>query len=166
MKKIIINGKHNIESLEGNKKQQERNVANYEEPSLKEQIASINRYYMNVDDNYSKPIKSEISRKINGYKNQDVKKEIYNEALLINADNIIEKLVSCKLKCYYCCKNVKILYKTVRDEQQWTLDRIDNDDCHSENNTVISCLKCNLQRRVKNSKDFVFTKQLKISKLE
>ena len=165
MKKIIINGKHNIESLEGNKKQQERNVANYEEPSLKEQLVSINRYYMHVGDNYSKHIKCEISRKIIGYKTQDVKKEIYNESLLINADNTIEKLVSCKLKCYYCCKNVKILYKTVRDEQQWTLDRIDNDKCHSDINTVISCLKCNLQRRVKNSKDFVFTKQLKISKL-
>ena len=166
MKKIIINGKHNIESLDGNKKQQERNVANYEEPTLKEQITSINRYYMNIGDNYSKSIKSEISRKINGYKTQDVKKEIYNESLLIKADNIIEKLVSCKLKCYYCCKNVKILYKIVRDEQQWTLDRIDNDKCHSDINTVISCLKCNLQRRVKNSKDFVFTKQLKISKFE
>ena len=66
---------------------------------------------MNIGDNYSKSIKSEISRKINGYKSQDVKKEIYNELLLINADNIIEKLVSCKLKCYYCCKNVKILQK-------------------------------------------------------
>ena len=165
MKKIIINGKHNIESLDGNKKQQERNVANYEEPTLKEQITSINRYYMNIGDNYSKSIKSEISRKINGYKTQDVKKEICNESQLIKADNIIEKLVSCKLKCYYCCKNVKILYKIVRDEQQWTLDRIDNDKCHSDINTVISCLKCNLQRRVKNSKDFVFTKQLKISKL-
>lgn len=166
MKKIIINGKHNIESIEGNKKKQERNVANYEEPTIKEQLGCINRYYMNVDDNYSKSIKSEISRKINGYKNQDVKKEIYNKTLLINADTIIEKLVSCKLKCYYCCNNVKILYKIVRDEQQWTLDRIDNDKCHSDINTVISCLKCNLQRRVKNSKDFVFTKQLKISKLE
>lgn len=166
MKKIIINGKHNIESIEGNKKKQERNVANYEEPKIKEQLGCINRYYMNVDDNYSKSIKSEISRKINGYKNQDVKKDIYNKTLLINADTIIEKLVSCKLKCYYCCNNVKILYKIVRDEQQWTLDRIDNDKCHSDINTVISCLKCNLQRRVKNSKDFVFTKQLKISKLE
>ena len=165
MKKIIINGKHNIESLDGNKKQQERNVANYEEPTLKEQITSINRYYMNIGDNYSKSIKSEISRKINGYKTQDVKKEIYNEALLINADNIIEKLVSCKLNCYYCRNNVKILYKIVRDKQQWTLDRIHNDECHSENNTVICCLKCNLERRVKNSNDFVFTKQLKISKL-
>lgn len=166
MKKIIINGKHNIESIEGNKKKQERNVATYEEPTIKEQLGCINRYYMNVDDNYSKSIKSEISRKINGYKNQDVKKDIYNKTLLINADKIIEKLVSCKLKCYYCCNNVKILYKIVRDEQQWTLDRIDNDKCHSDINTVISCLKCNLQRRVKNSKDFVFTKQLKISKLE
>ena len=166
MKKIIINGKHNIESIEGNKKKQERSVATYEEPTIKEQLGCINRYYMNVDDNYSKSIKSEISRKINGYKNQDVKKDIYNKTLLINADKIIEKLVSCKLKCYYCCNNVKILYKIVRDEQQWTLDRIDNDKCHSDINTVISCLKCNLQRRVKNSKDFVFTKQLKISKLE
>ena len=165
MKKITINGKHNIETIQGKKKQEERNVAKYDEPLIKDQLISINKYYMDIDDIYSKSIKSEISRKISGYKNQDVKKEIYDKNLLINANNIIEKLVSCKLKCYYCCNNVKILYKMVRDEQQWTLDRIDNDKCHSDENTVISCLKCNLQRRVKNSDDFVFTKQLKISKV-
>ena len=98
MKKTTINGKHNIETIQGKKKQEERNVAKYDEPLIKDQLISINKYYMDIHDNYSKSIKSEISRKISGYKNQDVKKEIYDKNLLINANNIIEKLVSCKLK--------------------------------------------------------------------
>tara|TARA_Y100000768_G_C23971431_1_gene680777 strand:+ start:1227 stop:1727 length:501 start_codon:yes stop_codon:yes gene_type:complete len=165
MKHINITGNEKKIIIEKKKTIITRNVVKYIEPTIEEQVIIINNYYMDINDDYTKDIKSEINRKISGYKNQDIKKGIYNEIILINSDNIIEKLVACKLKCYYCCKNVKILYKIVRDEQQWTLDRIDNDKCHSDINTVISCLKCNLQRRVKNSKDFVFTKQLKISKL-
>ena len=53
MKKIIINGKHNIENIQGKKKQEERNVAKYDEPLIKDQLISINKYYMNIDDIYS-----------------------------------------------------------------------------------------------------------------
>jgi len=49
---------------------------------------------------------------------------------------------------------------------QWTLDRIDNDMGHNNNNTVISCLGCNLQRRTTNQDKFLFTKQLKLKKIE
>ena len=63
MKKIIINGKHNIETIQGKKKQEERNVAKYDEPLIKDQLISINKYYMDIDDIYSKQIKSEISIK-------------------------------------------------------------------------------------------------------
>ena len=46
----------------------------------------------------------------------------------------------------------------------WTLDRIDNDLSHTNNNTCISCLKCNLQKRRRSHEKFKFTKQLKIEK--
>ena len=57
-------------------KTKERNVAKHDEPLIKEQLISINKYYMDIDDISSKSIKSEISRKISGYKNQDVKGNI------------------------------------------------------------------------------------------
>ena len=38
--------------------------------------------------------------------------------------------------------------------------RINNYDEHSNDNTIISCLECNLQRRRKNSEKFKFSKQL------
>ncbi len=165
MKQISIKGKHNINLINGNKDNEFRNVATYEEPPISEQINLVNKYFMNLDDENTPHLKGEISRKINGYKSQDVKKDIYDANKLVNMDNVLEKLVACKLKCYYCKIPVKVLFTKVRDDRQWTLDRIDNDICHSNSNTVICCLKCNLERRVKNSKDFVFTKQLKIKKV-
>ena len=58
-----------------------------------------------------------------------------------------------------------ILSKKVRDQQQWTLDRIDNSLGHHKDNVVISCLQCNLKRRTTEIDRFTFTKQLKITKL-
>ena len=55
-----------------------------------------------------------------------------------------------------------ILYNKVRDLDQWTLDCIDNDINHSQENVVVFCLRCNLQRRCQNKDKFLFTKQLKI----
>ncbi len=58
-----------------------------------------------------------------------------------------------------------IFFEKVRDENQWTLDRINNYDEHSNENTIICCLKCNLQRRRKNSDKFLFTKQLETNQI-
>jgi len=80
-------------------------------------------------------------------------------------DETIEKMVISKLKCHYCYQEMKIFFTKVRDETQWTLDRIDNDLCHSNDNTVVACLKCNLQRRRQDAGKFTFTKQLRIKKI-
>ena len=74
-------------------------------------------------------------------------------------------MVASKLKCYYCKCNMQIFYFKVRAMNQWTLDRIDNDLPHSNDNVIISCLKCNLERRRQNKDKFLFTKQLKINKI-
>ena len=107
----------------------------------------------------------ELEKKINGYKGQDIKKEIYDLSKLITLEEVVEKLVASKLKCFYCLSNVLILYKNVREPTQWTLDRKDNDTCHSCDNTIIACLKCNLQRRVTNMEKFDFTKKLVLKKV-
>ena len=47
---------------------------------------------------------------------------------------------------------------------QWTVDRIDNSIGHDIENIVISCLKCNLQRRSRSSDKFLQTKQMVIKR--
>lgn len=130
------------------------------------QIAMINKMYTGDDsiDNYNVLLKQELEKKIGSYKQQDMKKEIYDAALLITLAELIEKLVISKLKCAYCSNEVLLLYKNAREEKQWTLDRKYNDECHSNENTVISCLKCNLERRVKNVDKFTFSKKMRIKK--
>lgn len=125
-----------------------------------EQVKTINNLYMGNQFEERNFILGELKAKINSYKQQDIKKDYHEYANLITLDNVIEKLVSCKLKCYYCNKNMKLFFEKVRDEEQWTLDRLNNYDEHSNENTIVCCLKCNLQRRRKNSDKFLFTKQL------
>ena len=170
MKSISITGKNNIDKIIHNKDNNKdnfskRNNVNYQEPSYIEQLRLINKYYMNQQDNMETNIIREIKSKLSGYKNQDIKKHIYHEDKLITLDEIIEKLVISKLLCFYCKDNVKVLFVMVRDNKQWSLDRIDNNICHSNDNTVICCLKCNLERRVQNANNFKFTKQLRIKKV-
>ena len=57
-----------------------------------------------------------------------------------------------------------ILYEFVRENSQWSLDRIDNDIGHNNDNVLISCLECNLKRRKQNKDKFLYTKNLKIIK--
>ncbi len=101
-----------------------------------------------------------LKNKLDSYKQQDKKKAYDDYDNFITLENIIEKLVAYNMRCYYCNSKTLILFKNVRDNYQWTLDRINNYDEHSNANTIICCLKCNLQRRRKNSEKFKFTKQL------
>jgi len=111
-------------------------------------------------------ILSQLDKKIAGYKQQDVLKKIYDAEKLIKINEVVAKLVNCGLKCFYCKNEVQVLYKVVREMQQWTLDRIDNDKGHFSDNVEISCLECNLKRKKQNSEKFLFTKQIKIIRNE
>lgn len=130
------------------------------------QLRLINELYINNNNNNELVpiIMRELDRKLLGYKYQDIKKNIYNNLIFIKYDEIIEKLVASKIKCHYCFCNMKIIYKFVRDDNQWTLDRIDNTLGHTKDNTIVCCLKCNLQRRCIDKEKFEFTKKLKIIK--
>jgi hypothetical protein len=166
-KKIVITGQNNKYQIKKATKQQEVN---------KERICLLNKDICPTLFEFDKQfellllnelpdiIMKEIERKISGYKQQDIKKSIYNKTEIIQIHQVMEKLIECKLNCYYCFQHMKLLYKIVRDSQQWTLDRIDNSLGHTQTNVVLCCLECNLKRRIQSSEKYLFTKQLKLVK--
>ncbi len=116
-------------------------------------------------DNMSKLIIQQINRKIYGYKQQDLIKKLFNQNEFITLESIINKMVECQLKCYYCSTEMNVLYDISREMKQWTVDRIDNDLGHNINNFYIACLECNLKRRRRSDDKYLFTKQMKIIKV-
>jgi hypothetical protein len=154
------------------------NSANSNSANANSVITDLSASIINIYDNYDeqllclhKLLNSEVfdekkyfiqalKNKLDSYKQQDKKKTYDAYDNFITLENIIEKLVACNMKCYYCNSKTLVLFKNLRDNYQWTLDRLNNYDEHSNSNTIICCLKCNLQRRRKNSEKFKFTKQL------
>jgi hypothetical protein len=165
-KAIKFIGKHTIDVMTNPKQAKRTEMSDIDDKyfTYEEQIKLINQMFLDQKTPFDKPFKREIVKKINGYKSQDIDKKIYDSELLISLNDTIEKLVCSKLLCVYCKENVLIFYKQVREPKQWTLDRIDNNLCHSNENTIISCLKCNLQRRTRDMNKFLNGKQLKIKK--
>ena len=126
----------------------------------------IQKMYENNDFKSKDNIIKEFKRKLNSYKNQDQKKGRYIKSEFITINELVNKLKKSDLKCHYCLKKVKLIYENVRDPEQWTLDRLDNNISHTDSNTVIADLRCNLQRRLKDEEKFLCDKQLKIIMLD
>ena len=120
----------------------------------------------NNNNNVNKIVIQQINRKIYSYKQQDIIKKLLNESEFITFDSIINKMVECELKCYYCSCEMNVLYDISREMTQWTVDRIDNDLGHNLTNYYLACLECNLKRRRRSDHKFLFTKQLKLVKLD
>lgn len=118
-----------------------------------------------TDISLSKTIKREIRKKMSSYKSQDKKSGKYDDDQHISYEQLLEKLTSCQLKCYYCNSNLYLLYQKRGEPMQWSLERFDNNLGHYDSNTCISCLKCNLQRRTSNHEYFKFSKNLSITKI-
>ena len=111
-------------------------------------------------------IKKGIQTKIQGYKNQDVKKKIYDNDMFVDFQYVLNLIHESLLECYYCKNISNLLYENVKDPNQWTLDRLDNKYGHNKENVVISCLSCNLKRKTMHHGRYQFTKQLQIKKNE
>ena len=129
----------------------------------KNHIGIVNQLFLEQSFNGDNTTKNELHKKINSYKQQDIKKD-KNLDGLISYEELLEKLVVSKLKCYYCRKDVLLLYENNREQKQWTLDRLDNSLGHTKDNVVVCCLKCNLERRCLNDEKFLFTKQMRLIK--
>ena len=131
----------------------------------KNHIGIVNQLFLEQSFNGDNTTKNELHKKINSYKQQDIKKD-KNLDGLISYEELLEKLVISKLRCYYCRKDVLLLYENNREQKQWTLDRLDNSLGHTKDNVVVCCLKCNLERRRLDAEKFRFTKQLRIKKTD
>lgn len=121
---------------------------------------------LNYTDDISKVALQQINKKIYGYRQQDILKKLLDEENFINLQSIVNKMIECALKCYYCKCEMNVLYDISREMRQWTVDRIDNDLGHNLDNYYLACLECNLKRRRRSDEKFLFTKQLKIVKTE
>jgi len=93
-------------------------------------------------------------------------KKRYNENAFVDIEFVLELLKTESYKCSYCQNGVLINYDIVREMNQWSLDRKQNDIGHNRGNVVVSCLKCNLNKRKMNENSFRFTKQLVIQQLD
>lgn len=171
-KKINIMGTNNryqIKKLTQEKQVHKRknlenmNVKDYSHDLQKEIISTLATETSNKDFKQLFFLK-EIKNKISSYKQQDITKKMLNEEEVVSLQYVIDLLNQCQLKCCYCSQNIYILYEHVRENMQWTLDRIDNKKGHNEGNVIIACLQCNLKRRCTAKDAFMFTKNMKIIK--
>jgi hypothetical protein len=155
VKKREIMNKYNINPI----------FLNYEK-----QMQMIKEIYCKSNQDENNQVKTilhqEIERKISSYKQQDLLKNKYNEALFIDIECVLKKLIDTNMQCFYCNCPILVLYEIVRELTQWSVDRINNDEGHNKDNFVIACLNCNIKRRTTNSKKFLFTKQLNLVKVD
>jgi hypothetical protein len=131
------------------------------------QLKLLNDLSNNNYDSYdevSKITLHEITKKISGYKQQDKLKKMLDESKFLTLQTVLRKLIECELRCHYCKAELKVLYDISRQMTQWSVDRIDNDKGHNDDNFHIACLECNLKRRRRSDDKFLFTKQLKLVK--
>lgn len=163
---VIVTGKTNIDSLNVEKDKRIRANAIDEELDIEQTLSMLFMIKDGKAGEYCERGRKALKSKINGYKHQDIKKEVHNIDTLISLEEATDKMINTGLCCEYCNKHVKVLYRQVRDPLQWTLDRVDNDLNHSNQNTVISCLSCNLKRRLTDKEKFEFTKKMKIVKVD
>ena len=151
-----------------NTKQRKNNIIPKCILSPYEQIGYIGQLYLSnnkeFDDKITEKIKRSIEIKISSYKQQDIKKnrDISN---IISYEESILKLLLSKLICYYCSEYITLVYENVRQSEQWTFDRINNNISHTNENIVVCCLKCNIKRKTLNSDNFKLSTNLKIKKI-
>lgn len=132
----------------------------------KAQFGYITQLCFNYEFNESAVVKRELTNKLAAYKQQDLRKNIYDETKFIKFDELINLLTASRLMCKYCNNCLYILYEQQREKLQWTLDRINNDEGHNYANVCVACLDCNLRRKRLNADKFLFSKKMIVCKEE
>lgn len=116
-----------------------------------------------LDDDFKevcREMRRQIQNKVSSYKMQDIQKHKYDDDKFVDLNFVIQLLHEKSLKCFYCRESVYLFYNFVRENKQWTLERIDNSMGHNKDNVEIACLLCNLRRRTMYHERYVFTKQM------
>tara|TARA_B100002051_G_scaffold274577_1_gene316079 strand:+ start:245 stop:754 length:510 start_codon:yes stop_codon:yes gene_type:complete len=160
MRRIAITGAYSQGKLGGDGTRKEAKSAG-PEPSHQEQLRAVGAALLEQESEHEAwNARAHVLKKIQGYRAQDRKNRPDAPAGDLTVDGVLEALVTSRLRCYYCREPVKLLYSLARDPAQWTLDRIDNSASHTHANTLISCMRCNLGRRTKDSQAYRDVKQM------
>ena len=126
------------------------------------QLALLDQLYL--ESTPSSPelaiIMQQLHAKRQGYKQQDVEKGLLDTDRFIETHQIVALLHACRLCCFYCKEPARLVYETVRDPKQWSLERIDNAYGHNAGNVEIACLSCNVRRRTIYHERYIATKQM------
>jgi hypothetical protein len=176
-KQIVFSGKHNkyqMKKVQSILTIQKENVFNkkinpdelfIQGDSILPYLYTMEQHQGEVEVEYNdtcKIIKKQLDKKINGYKQQDLLKNVFLPTEFVDIATILQMFRTCNAKCYYCSCDMIIMYKFVREPTQWTIDRIDNIKGHNKNNIVLACLKCNLSRKCRSEQSFKMTKQMNL----
>jgi hypothetical protein len=170
IKIVILQNKKKNEYLEELKNRKVTENWTFDDASLSHENQYLNLCLIdegaeNRENKEQLEIHRQINYKIHSYRSQDLKKNKYDEGLFVNYDYVVSLLREKNMKCFYCKENVMLLYNAVREDKQWTLDRMDNSKGHNRGNVEIACLLCNLRRRTMYHERYVFTKQLNVVKM-
>jgi hypothetical protein len=130
-----------------------------------EKLLNVGNNAVFASNSHLLEIHRQINYKIHSYRSQDLKKSLYDESKFVDYTYVMELLREKQLLCFYCREPTSLMYETVREGKQWTLDRIDNSFGHNRGNVEIACLTCNLRRRTMYHERYVFTKQMTRVKL-
>jgi hypothetical protein len=166
MKKIVLPQEKETKQVKTEKEKRDRKIINSDKWTYRD-ITQVREYeivkdcILCIENNDTKILLDQIKGKLHSYKGQDKLKTLTeDENGFMNVENVLDLLVKCEHKCYYCKNIVKLFYEKVREPTQWTLERLNNSFGHNQNNCVISCLKCNLSRRTMHHERYTLTKQL------
>jgi hypothetical protein len=116
------------------------------------------------EETLTKTTAQEIRKKIQGYKQQDKHKQMFDAEQFITYAYLLDKMIECQLLCRYCNQPIYLLYDISRENTQWTVDRIDNHVGHNRTNVCLSCLECNLKKRRRSDEKFYFAQRMVLIK--
>jgi hypothetical protein len=172
VKKLFIPGLLDEVITPKEKKQPRKRVHIWEDTSMYDWEIQKNllhqMYHKTIEDVHTanaRFVLHEIRGKLSGYRQQDLAKSRFDPSQFITVQHVLEKLQESGLLCIYCQEPMYVIYDTVRESKQWSVDRIDNTKGHNQDNFHVACLDCNLKRRRRNDQHFLFTKQLKLVKV-
>ena len=89
---------------------------------------------------------SDIDRKIIGYMRQDaLAKRAIDDSLYVDNSWV---LIQSKKQCHRCSRCFEVMnLDNKNDDNDWTIDRIDNNIAHEKDNCTLMCLKCNISKK-------------------
>lgn len=137
--------KEYIERWREENKEKTQSYTRYYREANKEEVAKSQTKYWNevVKDKRKNDIDTKIKFKITMYKQQDKKR---GHTCDLDCDFIKSLLTNCDFHCKWCNIRCQEIGYEQYDNDQWTMDRIDNQQGHTKANVVVACLRCNYSR--------------------